>query len=169
MPVAAPAPNPTARLGPVSRTLVAELNEALTRKAAVVCVDAHGHYTEFFERIGNALPDNVQLLAYRGSYLEFLPQLVQQTAGSGLRPTLLHAPGLNTTTIKGTPLLQLYAVSHGFDRALPPLIKNAAAGRVLSEDVDAFLAQGDVTLKSADAWMAARTAEAHDAFETTLG
>ncbi len=157
----------TPSLGPVSRTLLDQLIEVLNRKTSVVWVDAQANYSGFFDRLSDAQL-SARRLAFRGSYLEMLPQLVEVTSGARLPATLLHAEGLTSQSIRETPLLQLYAVSHGFERALPTLIRQAATGRVMPDDVEAFLNEPDVTLERADAWMAARTSEASDAFATKL-
>ena len=154
-------------LGPVSRTLLDQLAELLNRKTSVVWVDAGAHYSGFFDRLSDEQL-SARRLAYRGSYLEMLPRLVEVTSGARLPATLIHAEGLTSQSIRETPLLQLYAVSHGFERALPTLIRQAATGRVMPDEVEAFLNEPDVTLERADDWMAASTSEASDAFATKL-
>lgn len=156
--------------GPVSQPLVDELRDLVAAKTMVVWLDKAGHYTEFFDGLGDdprAL--GATLVGYRGSYLELLARLAELTDGPNERPLVVHVPGANKESIKNTPLLQLYAVSHAYERSLDTLVRNASAGRVPADEVDEFLhGSPHVTLGSADAWLAMRSATAGDVLAAEL-
>lgn len=157
---------------PVSQTLVEQLRRTIGSYPIVVWLDKDGHYTQFVDELAADAPARIgaPVLAYRGSYLELMRSLARMTSGVDPSPLLVHVPGANQDSIKLTPLLELNEAGYQFRKGLETLIREAAAGRVTPEDVDAFLADanGAVTLAMADAWMAKRVAAAHDTTEILL-
>ena len=145
-------------LGPVSVLLETELRAKTRRHGIVIWLDPDAHYSRFVDqlialRADNRLPYPVQ--PYRGSFLELLLELEPLANGVDRPPLLIHLPGFNQETIKGTPLLELYEAGTCFLRNLDALITDAAAGRVRPEQIAAFRASGRGTLSSADAWLTA--------------
>lgn len=155
--------------GPVTDVVLHELRERVAKHTMVVWLDKAGHYTTLLDSIEEPTKAiGGELVAYRGSYLELLAILEQRTKGPDPRPLVVHAPGLNRETIKATPLLQVYEVSHPYERALDTLIRTASAGRVPADEVEEFLHTPEVTLAAADAWLAAKTASASDSLAASL-
>ena len=145
-------------LGPVSAVLEAELRAKTRRHGIVVWLDPDAHYASFVDRLitqrsENRLPYPVQ--TYRGSFLELMLELEPLANGVDRPPLLIHLPGFNQETIKGTPLLELYEAGTCFMKNLDTLITDAAAGRVRPEQIAAFRASGRGTLGNADAWLTA--------------
>ncbi len=133
-------------------------------------LDKDEHYSRFVDALisDGSAGLGAPALGYRGSYLELLRELAPLTGDIDPAPLLLHVPRANEESIKRTPLLETYETGYRFRKALETLIREAAAGRVTSEEVDGFLAAGDVTLESADAWMARQVAAVSDATEVML-
>ena len=150
--------------GPVTETLLDALRRTILAKSIVVWLDKDGHYSALVDELVGEGPARVgaRVLAYRGSYLELMRQLATLSEGVDPSPLLVHIPGANQDTIVRTPLLELNDTGFQFRKALETLIREAAAGRVKPDEVDAFLAAGSVSLASADAWMAASMADADD-------
>lgn len=152
-------------LEPVSAALEQDLRAAVTRYGLVVWLDADAHYTPFVDhlvaqRSAGTLPYDVK--AFRGSHLELM--LALETAASGVTtPALVvHMPRFNEDSIKLTPLLELYRAGFRYRKALPTLVKDAAAGIATPEDIDAFTRQPDITLEHADRWLANLAARSED-------
>jgi hypothetical protein len=145
-------------MGPVSQVLESELRAGIGRHGILVWLDLDDHYSGFVDgliqrRAAGDLPYAV--CAYRGSFLELLLALEPEAGGSEKTPLLIHLPGFTEETVRGTPLLELYAAGTRFRKALPTLVSEAAVGRVPKERVAAMLENGDLSLAGADAWLAA--------------
>lgn len=154
---------------PVTETLLEQLRRLFVSHPVVLWLDKDGHYSEFVDELiaNEGEPLGVPVLAYRGSYLELMRRMAQVGDAVDPSPLLVHVPGANQDTIKRTPLLELNE-QHQLRKGLEALIREAAAGRVKPDEVDAFLAAGDVTLATADAWMARRVSASDDATEIML-
>ena len=149
----------TDALGPVSRTLEAELRTWVGRHGVILWLDLDGHYGGFVQNHssqgeGNQL--SYKLLSFRGSHLELMLELEQLTGGIDRPRLVVHLPGFNEESVKETPLLELYAAGARFRRGLSTLVAEAAAGQVSPEEVNDFIQQPGLTLEQADAWLAAR-------------
>lgn len=141
--------------GPVSQALQAELLQEVRRQGLVVWLDKDASYTGFVDRLAEqhaagAFPYPV--VGFRGSFLQTLFAL--EPFGSGYeKPSLiLHLPGFNEDSIRATPVLELYAAGTRFRKGLETLLRQAATGRVLPDEVEAFL-RDKPTLERADAWL----------------
>jgi hypothetical protein len=150
--------------GPVTAFLEQKLISTLNDKKLVLWLDAEGTYTGFVDQLrqrAEARQFPVPVLAFRGSFLELMLSL--ENEGSTLdKPLLLaHLPGYNnlpsqqsTSSVRGTPLLELYASAHPFQLNLASLVSDAANGRRPLSDIEAFVATPGLSLESADAWLA---------------
>ncbi len=144
--------------GPVSASLAAELRELARKHGIVVWLDKEGSYTGFADALmaeGAAAP--VPLLGFRGSYLELMLALEDLQDGVEMTPLVVHVPGHTEDSIAETPLYELYRAGSRHRRALATLVREAAHGRATPAALEAFLAQPEVTLESADAWLANQT------------
>lgn len=155
---------------PVTQTIVEQLRRTILNHTIVVWLDKDGHYTQFVDELAPDGPARVgaPVLAYRGSYLELMRQLAPMTDGVDPSPLLVHVPGANQESIKQTPLLELNDTGYQFRKGLETLIREAAAGRVKPDEVDAFLAAGEPSFASADVWMAQRVAAADNTTQIML-
>jgi hypothetical protein len=149
----------TTNLGPISKTLEADVREWVRKHGIVVWLDLDKHYSAFIDRLmllrkQGELPYEVR--AYRGSYLELLFALEPLESGTEKTPLVIHLPGFNEDSVRSPPpLLELYSAGVRYRKALDTLITEAAAGRVRPEQVAALREQGTVSLEAADAWLAA--------------
>ena len=148
-------------LGPVASVLETELRNKTRRHGIVVWLDPDANYGSFVDQLialrsENRLPYPVH--SYRGSFLELLLELEPLANGVDRPPLLVHLPGFNQDTVKGTPLLELFAAGQCFTRDLESLVTDAAAGRVRPEQITAFRESGRGTLSNADAWLSAMLA-----------
>lgn len=150
---------------PVSDALNAELRAAMRRRGLVAWLDPSGIYTAFADALvaqhtGGQFPHPV--IAFRGSWLAWLEALGERPDGADPTPLLVHLPGYTDVTVRETPAFPLVEMSARFERDLTELVRDAAAGQVTPDRIDAFLARGTPTLASADAWLASETTS-HDA------
>jgi len=143
---------------PVSAKLCELLEADIHRHQIVVWIDLAGHYTQFVDDLRGSGGWVAPVLAHRGSYLELMVELEHHAGGVDESPVLIHLPG--PLDVKSTPMLEISCAGKQFRKALDSLIREAAVGRVGPAQVDEFLAGPDVTLASADAWMAARVSAA---------
>lgn len=153
----------------VSQALLAELAKKVRELGLVVWVDAEGHYTGWADRFasqagspGAAVP--YPFVRYRNSYLELM--LALEPYANDLHPehVLVHLPGLNKDTVRETPVFELYKAGKTFEKNLATLVREAARGEARPEEVEKFLASSDVSLESADAWLAGLRAAPRDEF-----
>ncbi len=142
--------------GLVSAALEQEIAAEVRRQGTVVWLDKDGSYTAFVDALvarraaGEAA---FPVVGFRGSFLDLLLKLEPFGDGLDPQPLLIHMPGFHPESIRSTPLLELYEASSSFRRALPTLIREAAASRVAPAEVEAFVAKGP-SLDEADAWLA---------------
>ncbi|WP_323684112.1 BREX-6 system phosphatase PglZ [Lamprobacter sp.] len=152
-------------LGPVSSLLESQLRASVRRHGVVVWLDLDDQYSAFADRLQQlhreaTLPYPVY--GYRGSFLELLLALESETGAVDPMPLVIHVPGFSPETVHRTPLFELYKAGTQFQRAIETLVNQAATGKLPRETVAAFLAQGEITLDGADAWLSARLdAETH--------
>ncbi|MEI7700967.1 MAG: BREX-6 system phosphatase PglZ [Planctomycetia bacterium] len=144
-------------LPPVSSHLLDVLQDDVQKRTLIIWLDADDRYSAFVdhlmaERAKGRL--NFDILGYRGSYLELMLQVEPLTAGTDRQPLVVHLPGFNTTTVRETPLLELYSAGKVFQKALSTLVEEAAATRVPAPRIANFLASSEVTLAAADVWLA---------------
>jgi hypothetical protein len=158
--------------GPVSELLERRILAHLNEKKLVVWLDAEGAFTPYADCLaercaGKDFPAPV--LTYRGSFLELM--LALEDAGSTLDkpPLLLHVPGFNVDSIRATPLLELYECAYTLQLRLDTLVQDAANGRVALPEIASFLAEPDLTLERADAWLARAAHGGQDALADYVG
>lgn len=150
-------------LSPISAALETEVRNQVRTHGIVVWLDLDGHYTGFVRKLEQArargeLP--YQVLAYRGSYLRLMLEL-EGLAGGVDRPLLLvHLPGFNESRVADSPLYELYLSGIRYRKALDTLVTEVAAGRVRSEHLAAFKAEGNLSLERADTWLTSVLEEA---------
>ena len=128
----------------------------MRRRSLVVWLDADATYCDFVDRLialraAEDLPYPVY--TFRGSFLELLFELEPWTSGVSAKSLVVHMPGFNSDSIRETPLLEMYLAGVCFQKKLETLIGEAAAGKVLPVNIDAFRRQKDLTLADADAWL----------------
>ena len=148
----------TSPFGPISARLESDLRSSVRSNGIVVWLDLDGHYTEFVDglielRKSERLP--YQVCAWRGSHLELMLALEPLAGGVEKTPLVVHLPGFNEESIRDTPLLALYSAGVRYRKGLDRLVTEAASGQVRPERIEAFRAQGGLTLESADAWLSA--------------
>ena len=146
-------------LGPVSAALETDLRGWVRRNGVVVWLDLDGHYTGFVDRLierraAGELPYEIK--AFRGSHLELMLALESLAGGVERSPLAIHLPGFNEELVRATPMLELYAAGVRYRKGLDTLIAEAAAGKVLPTDIEAFCGQAGVSLEAADQWLADR-------------
>src|SRR5690606_11737416 len=116
---------------PVSTALEQDLRAVVTRKHLVLWLDAAAHYTTFVDhliarRTAGALPYEVK--AFRGSHLELILALEHAASGVNKPSLVVHLPHFNEDTVAQSPMLEFYGDGHCYRKALPTLVKEAAAG-----------------------------------------
>lgn len=163
--------------GLVTQALWEETRKKVRELGLVVWLDAEGQYTACVDSLaaqtgqqGAAFP--YPIVRYRNSFLELM--LALEPYANDLNPehVLVHLPGLNKETVKPTPVFELYQAGKSFEKNLATLVREAARGEARPEEVESFLARSDVSLESADAWLASLRSEPRDEFSLrveTLG
>ena len=143
---------------PVSAALESDLRGWVRRHGIVAWLDADGAYTAFVDRLAalrssGALPYEVR--AYRGSHLALMLSLEGLAGGADGAQLVVHLPGFNEENVRETPLYELYAAGVRYRKALDTLVTDAAAGRVLPDQIAAFKEQPGLSLEGADGWLSA--------------
>jgi hypothetical protein len=146
-------------LFPVSAALEVELRQRVQQNGIVIWLDRDGHYSQLVDqlqaqRAEGALPYAVH--GFRGSHLALMLDLDAVAAGSDPPRLLIHLPGFTEDTVTQTPVLGLYRSGTRFRKALGTLIREAAAGQVPGEMIEAFVATEPETLAMADTWLQAQ-------------
>ena len=146
-------------LGPISTALEVELRKQVQQNGIVVWLDRDAHYTELVDRLQSLRAEEQLPYAvhgFRGSHLALMLALDAVAAGSDPPRLLIHLPGFTEDTVTQTPVLGLYRSGVRFRKALGTLIREAAAGQVPTETIDAFVATEPETLAMADSWLEAQ-------------
>ncbi len=146
-------------LGPISAALEAELGKRVQQNGIVIWLDRDGHYSPLVDQLQSlraegSLPYAVH--GFRGSHLALMLDLDAVAAGSDPPRLLIHLPGFTEDTVTQTPVLGLYRSGTRFRKALGTLIREAAAGQVPGEAIEAFVSTEPETLAMADAWLQAQ-------------
>ena len=142
---------------PVSSQLLSVLQDEVRKRTLIVWLDAEQHYTSFAERLMTERAEgrlSFDIKCYRGSYLELMLELEPLTAGVDRIPLVVYLPGFDPTTIQATPLLELFCAGKAFQKVLSNLVEEAAATHVPAGRITQFLATSNLTLASADQWLA---------------
>ena len=163
---------PRTQGGPVSAALEAELARTLRARGVVVWLDLDNSYETFVQRLAqeNGTGDFPgRVIAFTGSHLEVISAM--EPLAGGLDPPLvvLHMPGFNEESVSASPQYEWYAAGARFRKSLPTLVREAAAGKVAAERIEAWVAGSGWTLDAADAWLAAEMNEDEGPLGQTLG
>jgi hypothetical protein len=147
--------------GAVSKALEQDVLGELRRHGIVLWLDKDESYTAFVDQLAarhgsGEVPFPV--VGFRGSFLELLFQLEPYGNALDKQPLLIHLPGFNETSIRQTPVLELYEPGFRYRKALDTLIREAATARVSPAEVAGFLAKGP-SLAEADAWLASAVSQ----------
>jgi hypothetical protein len=150
--------------GPVSEVLVAELRDQVRQRGLVIWLDPPGNFTALADTLGAEVGPVVR---YRGSFTRVLHDAAPFAREVTPMPLVVHLPGLDEATVLRTPVLELAAAGHRWQRDLKALVTTAAAGRVAPDALSSFVA-GVTTLEQADAWLADRLADAEGGLSAVL-
>jgi hypothetical protein len=146
-------------LGPISTALESEVRQRVQQNGIVIWLDRDGQYSQLVDQLQAQRAEGALSYAvhgFRGSHLELMLDLDAVAAGSDPPRLLIHLPGFTRETVTQTPLLGLYRSGNEFRKALTTLIREAAAGQVPGEAIEAFVATEPETLAMADAWLQAQ-------------
>lgn len=141
------------------------------RRGLIVWLDKEGLYTGFVDQLADKHAQgkfSAPVVGYRGSYLELLLALENLQDGLDSESLLLHVPGHTDISIRGTPLLEAYRAGTRFERALPTLIREVAAGQVSAAEVERFVAQDELSLEKAEHWLQEHLAREQTGLAATL-
>lgn len=159
------------QLGPIAGVLEEEIKEKLRQRGIVVWLDRQGHYTDYVDQLVERYEAEdffAPVVPFRGSFLEMLLALEAHGNGLDQEALLIHVPGHTTTTIRQTPLLELYRAGHCFLKGFESLVREAAVGKVSPAAVEAYLDTGVTDLASAESWLQAETAQPQDGLSSLL-
>lgn len=149
--------NLTEALGPISRHLETELRQKVRRHSLVIWLDADGAYTDLAGQLIElraAGELSYDVFTLRDSLLELMLELEPWTSGIAPKSMVVHMPGFNKQSVRGTPLLEMYLAGCKFEPNLSTTIADAAAGKVLPTQIEAYLAGTELSLPDADHWLA---------------
>jgi hypothetical protein len=157
--------------GMIAAALEQELLGELRRHGIVVWLDGAGAYAPFVDGLAARAKTNdfpFPVVAFRGSFLELI--LALEPFGSGLDnvPLLIHMPGYTEESIRKTPVLELYEPGFRFRKSPETLVREAAAGKVPPEALEAFLAKGLPSLEAADDWLTSQLDTSREGLARTL-
>jgi hypothetical protein len=156
-----------AAIGPLERALIDEVREALRQHGIVFWLDKDAHYSALVDRLA-ADGFSYPVVRFRGSYLEMM--LALEPFANELVPerVLVHMPGHTESSVRKTPMLELYEMGFRFRKALPTLIEQSAAGLLGPDEVRSLASRADVTLEEAERAIAAKVAERSGGLEAVL-
>ena len=157
--------------GPVSAALETDVREWVRKHGIVVWLDADNHYTAFVDalvaaRTAGQLPYEVR--AFHGSFLDLMLALEGVAGGTEKVRLLVHLPGFTEESVKSTPFYDLYAAGVRYRKALPTITSEAAAGHLPPEKIKVFTDRNDLSLDTADAWLADAIAASEGGFAGEL-
>ena len=147
--------------GPITAQLEDKLTSEIRRRGIVVWLDNRGEFSGYVDdlvRRHEAGEFPFPVVPFRGSFLEMMLDLEPYWDGLDPEPLLIHLPGHTEESIRETPILAFYRSGFRFRCALETLIREAAAGQVDPETIEAFLREGPSSLEAAEAWLARRSA-----------
>ena len=158
-------------LGPITKTLEAEVSSRLRQQNLVIWLDTDSHYLAYVDSLAERHAQGdffAPVIAFRGSYLETM--LALEPYGNRETPDLLliHMPGHNITTIRQTPLLEFYRAGKKYEKALDTLIREAAIGKVNPSEIDRYLSHGLTDLAQAEHWLETALSQPQDDLSQTL-
>ncbi|MEB3123916.1 MAG: BREX-6 system phosphatase PglZ [Snowella sp.] len=143
-------------MGIITNALEKDLSQHLRQRGIVFWLDKEGHYTTYCDRLieRHAQGDFfAPVIAFRGSYLEMILALEPYGNGIDPEPLLIHLPNHNEEVVRKTPLLELYEPSYRYRKALNTLIREAATGFVIPNEIETFLKSEQLTLEKAESWL----------------
>jgi len=141
--------------GPVSTALWQEVSSEVRRQGLIIWLDKDASYSHFVDQLAEKSTSGeipFPVVGFRGSFLELLFKLERYGSGLDKPQLLLHMPGFNEESIRGTPILELYEPGVRFRKNLDTLVREASAARVAPAEVTDFLATSP-TLEAADEWL----------------
>lgn len=154
----------------LARPLLEEIGDSIRQHGVVVWLDKDGHYTELVDELAaqSEKERGFAVVPFRGSYLETM--LALEPYGSDLHPErlLIHMPGHNETSVRGTPLLELYEIGYRFRKALSTLVEQGATGVLDPAEVRELSRRPDLTLKLAEQVLAERLGQRSEGLDATL-
>jgi hypothetical protein len=161
----------TLTTGPLERALLEEVEDQLRQHGIVFWLDKSGHYTGLVDRMAKARAAGE--LAYpvvpvRGSYLEAM--LALEPYGSELQRErlLVHMPGHDESSVRATPLLELYEMGTRYRKSLKALVEQAATGTLAPSDVRELAGRADLTLELAETVLAERLGARSEGLDKTF-
>ena len=140
----------------IAAYLEEDIKDKLRRHGIIVWLDANSRYTEFVDSLiaRHQTGDfDFPAIGFRGSYLEMLLQLASYNNGIDPDRVLIHLPNHNSTSVRQTPLLELYCAGKSYEKALTTLIRDAASGKVAPDVIELFLKTPHLTLTLAENWL----------------
>ncbi len=158
--------------GSISAALEDEVLREVRRRGIVVWLDKDAVYTPFVDGLAKRHAEGElrePVVPFRGSFLEVV--LALEPFGNSIdnTPLLVHMPGFNEESIRTTPVLELYKAGFRFRKSLETLVREVARGRVLPDEIERFVTSPDLTLESAEVWLAAQVRGARTGLEELLG
>lgn len=148
-------------MGAVAEQLERELVQGIREQGILVFLDPEARAQPLVQRLQQRFVDGgfpYPVVEFDGSFLSALyalePNLAKETVY-----LLLYAPGLDEATMRRSPLLEVLLAGRRYTRALPELVRLAAAPIVTGPELDRFLSTWDGALESADRWLAARASD----------
>lgn len=146
-----------------SARLTQELTKKVRDRGLVLWVDAEHQYDGLVDALGQKQGGfEYPVIAFRGSHLELMLALEPFGNGLNLEKVLVHLSGLNKETVKETPAYELYKAGTVFEKGLATLVREAALGSALPEEIDAFVRGPGLTLAGADEWLASLREQPRD-------
>ena len=158
--------------GPVTDAIEKAVLTFVRQHGLVVWLDREGQYTGYVDALIERHESGdvaTPVAAYRGSYVDLLLALEDAACGVDNAALLVHMPGHHEDSIKSSPVYELRKAGKRFDPRLDTLVGQTASGLATPEEIQAFLAQDDLTLEAADAWLARQAARREGGLAPHLG
>lgn len=148
-------------MGLVAEQLERELVQGVREQGILVFLDGPGQAAPLIRRFQERFVEGTfpyPVAEFDGSFLAALYDLESKLAKETVY-LLLYVPGVDEATLRRSPLLEVALAGRRYQRALPDLVRQAAAPVVTGPELDRFLTGWDGSLDTADRWLSQRASD----------
>ncbi len=141
-------------MGVITEFIVKKLELDARDRGLLVWLDRNGDYLSIaavLEEKARASRTALPVFCYRGSFLDIMDRSQAALGGRSKPRCVVYVPCMDEEDIKATPLYELYCAGQRWRVSLESVVRECAAGRLSTEQVEHVLADGPLTLERAEA------------------
>lgn len=140
-------------MGVVNEYIVKKLEVETRDRGLLVWLDRNGDYltiADALEEKARASRTALPVFCYRGSFLDVMDRSQAALGGKSKPHCVVYVPCMDEEDIKATPLYELYCAGQRWRVSLETVVRECAAGRLSTEQVEHLVADGPLTLARAE-------------------